>query len=465
MNLSELRSKVAEVRDEIVTLSAIEEITVEDDAILTESLATFETLSAELADVEARSARIEAAKATIVERASGVDSVQIMKPTETVVDVRTATRMQIKDAALKVLELDGGDLAARQGDNVELLIRSQNNNVDGTSIAKRILATETPAYRSAFAKALTSSQPAWTSEEARAISEFRAQSEGTDSAGGFGVPVFIDSTIILTSGNAGAPVFDLARKVTVTNDEWKGVSSAGVSFSYDAEAAAVSDDAATLAQPTITVYKAAGFIPFSLEVGDDYPAFAAEMRRLLDGGYMDLVAEGTVTGSGSSKPFGIFAALDANTNVEVVVTTDGSFGAIDILKVWKSLPERSKANSAWIMSTGVANEIRKFGAAAAGAYYTLNLNEAGLDTLFGRPVYTTDYAPDFTGTTGAANICVVGDFSNFVVANRAGMTVELVPHLFDVTNNRPTGQRGFYAVARHGYDSVNDNGFRLLQNT
>ena len=74
MNLSELRSKVAEVRDEIVTLSAIEEITVEDDAILTESLATFETLSAELADVEARSARIEAAKATIVERASGVDS-------------------------------------------------------------------------------------------------------------------------------------------------------------------------------------------------------------------------------------------------------------------------------------------------------------------------------------------------------------------------------------------------------
>ena len=161
MNLSELRSKVAEVRDEIVTLSAIEEITVEDDAILTESLATFETLSAELADVEARSARIEAAKATIVERASGVDSVQIMKPTETSLDMRTATRSQIKDAALKVLELDGGDLAARQGDNVELLIRAQNNNVDGTSIAKRILATETPAYRSAFAKALTSSQPAW----------------------------------------------------------------------------------------------------------------------------------------------------------------------------------------------------------------------------------------------------------------------------------------------------------------
>ena len=464
MNLSELRSKVAEVRDEIVTLSAIEEITVEDDAILTESLATFETLSAELADVEARSARIEAAKATIVERASGVDSVQIMKPTETAIDMRTATRMQIKDAALKVLELDGSDLSARAGDSVESLIRAQNANVDGALIAKRILATETPAYRSAFAKALTSSQPAWTSEEARAISEYRAASEGTDSAGGFGVPVFIDSSIILTSGSAAAPVYNLARKVSVTNDEWKGVSSAGVSFSYDAEAAAVSDDAATLAQPTITVYKAAGFIPFSLEVGDDYPAFAAEMRRLLDSGYMDLVASGTVTGSGS-VPQGIFTALDANTNVEVSVTTDGAFGAVDVLKLWKALPERYKANASWIMSTGVENEIRKFAASSDGAYYTVNLAEGGLGNLFGRPVYTTDYAPDFTATTGAANICVVGDFSNFVVAQRAGMTVELVPHLFDVTNNRPTGQRGFYAVARHGYDSVNDLGFRLLQNT
>jgi HK97 family phage major capsid protein len=462
MNLSELRSKVAEVRDEIVTLSAIEEITVEDDAILTESLATFETLSAELADVEARSARIEAAKATIVERASGVDSVQIMKPTETALDMRTATRMQIKDAALKVLELDGSDLSARAGDSVESLIRAQNANVDGTLIAKRILATETPAYRSAFAKALTSSQPAWTSEEARAISEYRAASEGTDSAGGFGVPVFIDSSIILTSGAAAAPVYNLARKVSVTNDEWKGVSSAGVTFSYDSEAAAVSDDAATLAQPTITVYKAAGFIPFSLEVGDDYPAFAAEMRRLLDGGFMDLVASGTVVGS---APIGIFTALDANTNVEVSVTTDGAFGAVDVLKLWKALPERSKANASWIMSTGVENEIRKFAASSDGAYYTVNLAEGGLGNLFGRPVYTTDYAPDFTATTGAANICVVGDFSNFVVAQRAGMTVELVPHLFDVTNNRPTGQRGFYAVARHGYDSVNDNGFRLLQNT
>jgi predicted phage gp36 major capsid-like protein len=60
---------------------------------------------------------------------------------------------------------------------------------------------------------------------------------------------------------------------------------------------------------------------------------------------------------------------------------------------------------------------------------------------------------------------VVGDFSNFVIAQRAGMTVELVPHLFGVTNGRPLGARGWFAYARHGFDSVNDAAFRLLQNT
>jgi len=36
--------------------------------------------------------------------------------------------------------------------------------------------------------------------------------------------------------------------------------------------------------------------------------------------------------------------------------------------------------------------------------------------------------------------------------------------LFDVTNNRPTGSRGWFAYARIGGNSVNDAGFRLLQN-
>jgi len=134
------------------------------------------------------------------------------------------------------------------------------------------------------------------------------------------------------------------------------------------------------------------------------------------------------------------------------------------LKVWNSLPERYRGNATWIMSTDVENEIRTFSANDTGAYYTVNLTQGGIGNLFGRPVRTTDYAPEFTGTTGAANILVVGDFSNFLVAQRAGMSIEFIPNLFGTTTGRPTGQRGWFAYARHGFDSVNDLGFRILQN-
>jgi HK97 family phage major capsid protein len=129
---------------------------------------------------------------------------------------------------------------------------------------------------------------------------------------------------------------------------------------------------ATLAQPSVTVHMARGYIPYSIEVQQDYPGFAAEMMKLLDQGYTDLLAAKTVTGSGSGEPRGIFTALDANTNDEVVTTTDGSFGGEDIFKVWNALPERYRPRSTWLMSVHVQSAIRRFAASATAnsAYFT-----------------------------------------------------------------------------------------------
>jgi HK97 family phage major capsid protein len=464
MKRHEMEQQLEELRSRIVELSERDDITPDEDAELDAALTEHEARKADYDALVAREAKIAAAREAVVERSAGHDAPQVMKRTATDLDIARASRSEIRDAALAILDRDGKNLAARNGDHLDGLLRTRNAMTDGGQIAKRMVLTENDAYRSAFMKGVTQGSPSFSPEEARALDEFRAMSEGTDTAGGFGIPVLIDPSIILTSGAAAAPVLDLARVVTITTDEWKGVSSAGVSFSYDGEGTEVSDDAPTLAQPTVPVYTARGFIPYSVEVGDDYPAFAAEMRRLLDQGYIDLVANGTINGTGSSQPTGIFTALDANTNVEVVVTTDGTFSATDLLKVWKSLPERYRANATWVMNTDVENEVRSFAAGADSAYYTVDLSAGGIGTLFGRPIRTTDYAPEFSGTTGAANILVVGDFSNFLVAQRAGMSVELIPHLFGTTNGRPTGQRGWFATARHGYDSVNDLGFRLLQN-
>jgi predicted phage gp36 major capsid-like protein len=54
------------------------------------------------------------------------------------------------------------------------------------------------------------------------------------------------------------------------------------------------------------------------------------------------------------------------------------------------------------------------------------------------------------------------------VADRIGMTMEFIPHLFQQTTagsgfGRPTGQRGWLAYVRHGADSINDAAFRILK--
>ncbi|RBQ21607.1 phage major capsid protein [Spongiactinospora rosea] len=386
-------------------------------------------------------------------------------------DVRALPDLKARDKALKALE--DRDLTAHTSDEqlarAIKVLRTRTRDCNGAYVARRMLLTENEHYRSAFMKLIMRAHPVLTPEEQHAVEayeEYRAMSIGSDPGGGFGVPVLIDPTIILTAQGSPNDILNLARVETITNDEWKGVTSAGVSWSFDPESAEVSDDSPTLAQPTVPTHKAQGYLPYTIEVGMDYPGFATEMNALLDEGYRELLAQTLTTGSGVNAPTGIVTALDANTNVEVAVTTDGAFGGADIYKLWDALPIKYRNRMPnWMSSTDVMNEVRQFGSGGSGgSNFSVNLTQESIPRLFGKPYYENDFMDDFTATTGAANLLIVGDFQNYLVAQRAGMSVELVPHVFGTTNNRPIGQRAWYAWARVGADSINDAGFRILQN-
>ena len=82
--------------------------------------------------------------------------------------------------------------------------------------------------------------------------------------------------------------------------------------------------------------------------------------------------------------------------------------------------------------------------------------------LLGRPVYE---AEDMDGVIDAAAnnyIAVFGDFDRYVIADRVGMQVELMPHLFGA-NRRPTGQRGWHAHYRTGANVVDTGAFRMSE--
>lgn len=384
---------------------------------------------------------------------------------DTAGDVRRMTNNEARDRALRILESrdNSSNLKSDQIDQVDKELRRS------TDIARRIIVTENESYRTAWMKMVTNPNAGFLLEDdekdsLRAWEEYRAMSEGTSASGGYGIPVFIDPSIILTAQGTSNPFLTLARQVTVNTNAWKGVSSAGVSWAFQAEGATVTDNSPSLTQPVVNVNMARGFIPYSIEVGQDYPGFADEMSTLLSSGYDELLVQKFTLGSGTNEPTGIVTALVADTTTQVHVTTNGAIGANEPYNAWKALPQRYRRNANWMMSVGINNAIRQLGTANVYHAYTENLPAEWADVLFGKAVYENAYMSDLTGTTGAS-LAVVGDFQNYLIARRGGMSVELVPLLLDVTNNRPTGQRGWFAYARIGGGVVNNAGFKLLNNS
>jgi HK97 family phage major capsid protein len=401
---------------------------------------------------------------------------------------------QIISRAKRAVDKSHREASSAAGDRLHTLLDAdRTDEFDPGYVARRTLITQSPIYRSAFFRVLQAQQsmrPAiLTNEEAGAIRAYedmenmyarghamytesvsRAMTENGANSAGLGIPTLIDPSIIITSGAADVPLLRVCDIRSVTTNLWTGISSAGMSWSYDTEGAQVSDDSATLAAPTVRIHMARGFIPYTIEAGIDMVDFQNQMGGLVNQGYTDLLAVKTMTGTGSGEPAGIFVALSNATSV-ITPTTDGSFGGPDVFKVWNGLPERFRANATWVMSVNVQSAIRQFAASqsSTSAYFSIDLT-GGTFRINDRPVIITDYAPtgvggSVPGTTGLQNILAVSDFrQSYVWANRMGMSIEAIPHLFSTTNNRPTGSRGLFAWSRNGGDVVSTRAGILLQN-
>ena len=378
-----------------------------------------------------------------------------------------ATGREFKDRAMRAVEkgqfrskrISREDAQGHVGDMLENL-----DSADG-QLARHILVTGSPEYKRAFGKILSGGYI--TAEENQALAYARAMSL-TGTSGGFAVPFELDPSIIPTSNLAINPYRAISEVKNITVDEWRGVSSAGVTAAYAAEATAATDASPTLAQPTISTEKARAFVPFSIEIGQDFGSLQAELGGLLQDSKDELEATKFTLGSGTNEPFGVITGA---TTVYTAAATN-AITASDIFGWQAALGARFRPNSKFVMRLEVANLIRRFDTAGGAMIWQENLSQ-GLGTmgvpapgamgsnLLGRPVYESS-AMSATMTTGQL-IGVYGDFNYYVIVDRIGMNIEVIPHLFDVTNNMPTGQRGLYAYWRNGAKVVDANAFRTLK--
>jgi len=281
----------------------------------------------------------------------------------------------------------------------------------------------------------------------------------------------LDPTIIPTSNLAINPFRTIGSVEQVSVDEWRGVSSGAVVAAYGAELAPASDNAPTLAQPTISTEKAVAFIPFSIEVGQDWGGLESSMARLLQDAKDTLEATKFALGSGSNEPFGVITG--ATTLYTAASTTALAVG--DLYGLETALPPRFRANASIVFNRAVAQKIRAFdagvGAGSGSNIWVDNLRQGLADqvptpggyntAVLGFPAYEAS-AMSSTFTTGQ-KLIVLGDFSYYKIIDRVGMNIETIPHLFDVTNNMPTGQRGLYAYWRNGAKVLDANAFVTLR--
>jgi HK97 family phage major capsid protein len=372
----------------------------------------------------------------------------------------------VRDRALGAIERHAEFSSTEATERIENVVRRRDPN---GIIARYLAAVGDPNYASAFSKMLGDPAMAhlkFSSREVEAVRTVTAvESERAMSTTTTGVPVpyQLDPTLIYAGSGALNPFRQICRVETVTEGTWKGVNTTDVTLAYSAEAAESADNSPTLAQPTITTQRVLGFIPFSIELSQDWGAVVPELTAALSDGKDILDATAFLTGTGTNQPGGVLnigGTGGLTTTQRVLTTTTAVYALADPYLLKAGLPARFINNSTYVAAPGVWDITYRF--VGGNSTEPFQMPTRGGEML-GRPKVELSTMSTTVGTTGQ-KIMMLGDFkTGYLIADRLGMQVELIPHLVGSGSRFPTGQRGLVAIWRTGGGVVAANALRYLE--
>jgi HK97 family phage major capsid protein len=466
-NSHELSAEVEALRAEIVELDAVEAPTEEQTARFDAAITEFDARKAELDEAVAREEKVAAVRAAAANPANVTPAFHAPE-----VNVKrdafdnlegiargTVSPSEMTARALTVIE----DSKVRSFTDAHRARATELAELD-PSIARHILLTGSDAYRSAFDIIMRNPEHGMFMLDDEQRAAVRAALSNTAANGGYTIPFLLDPTVILTNDGAVNPFRAISTVVTGTADKWNGVTSAGVTAEWLAEASEAADASPTVGQPSITARKGAAYIFSSYEQEAD-GQLVSQLPRLIADAKDRLEATAFATGNGSTAPEGIVTGVTAVTASRVAPTTGGTFTSAsiaDTFKVANALTPRSQSNASWVANKAVLNIIRQQAAAQNSANSVWTDFALGTpSTLLGSSVYE---ASAMTGTvTTGSNILLAGDFrAGFYIYDRVGVEMRYEPIVKGTTNGRPTGQSGWFAFWRTGSKVVDPNAFRVL---
>lgn len=444
------------------------------DNLTTEQADAFEADAARFSDIEADLAKID-------ERAAKLDAIRSGKLETVTGDQRdiVAPTVLKRSADRDLYDIDGAGRSTSAKDIIERAMTAVERNAersytdeqrDATTrllerstrstakIAEYILQTGSPEYQAEF--------EAFVQTQGRSFGPLlqRAAMSLTTANGGAMVPYILDPSVMLSNSGVNNPVRQLARVETIAgSNEWRGVTSAGVTAEWLAEGSQAADASPTFTQPAIPTFKGAAYLFGSYEVLAD-SGFASQVQTLIMDAKDRLEGTAFTTGNGTTAPQGFVTGKVAAGSLVASATTD-TFAVADVYNTQAGLAPRFRnSRSAWMANVSIMNRIRQFDTNGGSSLWA-QLAAAAPANLLGQPIYETS---DMDGTiTALADnyVLAYGDFqAAYVIVDRVGVEV-YYDNLVLGANQRPTGQAGFFAFWRTGGEVVVPEAISLLNVT
>lgn len=356
----------------------------------------------------------------------------------------------LKSRALDVIERSDrhGDLAHDYAEQATEMAQRDHG------VAKHILLTGSDDYMDAFR--------AYMADPEANIA--RAALSLTSANGGYLLPYVLDPTIVLTNTSSANPWRRIAANKRTTSNTWNGVTSAGVNAAWLAEGTEAADNSPTVGNIQITPQKAAAWVFGSYEVLAD-TNFGEQLPELLQDARDRLEEAAFVSGAGSGGvPKGLLTALGTGTGTNVVSAAATTFAVGDVYATQAALPPRFRnaAGAAWLANLAYINKTRAFDTAGGSSFWA-NLGQDSPEVLLGRPIYESTTLTSATAT--GSQVLVFGDFGQFYVVDRVGVSLMYEPMVKGTGASRPTGQAGWFMFWRVGSDVSTTNAFKVLRIT
>ena len=264
---------------------------------------------------------------------------------------------------------------------------------------------------------------------------------GTDSEGGYLVPDEFERTLVdgLSENNIMRGLATVIQ--TASGDRKIPVAASHGTASWVDEEGTITESDDAFGQITLAAHKVATLIKVSNELLHDSvfsieTYIANEFSRRIGEAEEESFLVGTT--AQTDRATGIFDATGGGqTGVTAASATALTFD--EIYDLYYSLKSPYRRRASWIMHDSTLKAIRKL-KDANGQYLWQPAGTGTPDTLLGRAIHTSEFAPEIAA---AATPIAFGDYRYYWIADREGYTFQRLNELYAVT-----GQVGFLATKR-----------------